>query len=84
MTDLFFKLKDSALQEKFSQIKEKIEKNLVKSGKLKGGYLTNIECFRKMIDLLHDQFHLESSKIKDKLKEVQKSLLIDKIKMESS
>ena len=78
---LFFEVSEPHFKRLFFNLKEIITKEQIRQGTLKGNYLTNIQCLRLIIEKLYELYMSETHLTIEKLKEIAKENLRDKIKL---
>ncbi|MHA1147762.1 MAG: hypothetical protein ACTSR8_05915 [Promethearchaeota archaeon] len=79
---LFFEVSDPHFKKIFFILKEILTKEQIRQGKIKGEYLTNIQCLRLILEKLYEQYKFETHLTIEKLKELAKKNLRARIELD--
>ena len=79
---LFFEVSDHYFKKVFFILKEEITKEQIQQGKLKGKYLTNIQCLRLILEKQYEHYTLNTNLVVKELRELEKENLRLKIELD--
>jgi hypothetical protein len=78
---LSFKIRNKELIRKFYAIKKRIGKRMKRDGESKIINITNLDCLREMIKLLHNFYESDQIEALEKLRDLKKDVLRKKMNL---